>query len=107
MGNRIVVLCEEDKPRLRDAVASQLRSKGIDVWSKDDLLPGDDWDRFISEKINGARAAVILGEVKEKDWYLRDEILTLAKKRIPTRIFPAGNLDDVLAWIAEGCPHRE
>jgi formylglycine-generating enzyme required for sulfatase activity len=88
-----VFLCHasDDKQRIRE-LYKNLANEGIDVWSDEKLLPGQDWELEISKALKEAHAIIICFSKKSisKEGFIQKEIkhaLDIAEEKPEGTIF--------------------
>lgn len=82
---------------IAEALANDLKAKGIDVWWDFDLYAGDDFHDVIMAELNNAKAVIVIWSANSaKSRYVRDEANEALKKNklIPT-LAPEATTDNV------------
>ena len=96
----------EDK-ELATRLSRFLRDEGLEVWSDEDIMPGDNWAQKVSQALKESEAMVVLvsSAALESDWVRREIEFALGTEGYKERLIPVfvGSRDtipqDRIPWI--------
>lgn len=105
---KVFISHSRENKALAKRVGVALEQAGLDVWDEEqEILPGDNWAKKISQALEEAQAMVVLltPEALDSTWVNREIDFALSHERFKNRLIPVlVGLDDSIAmekvpWI--------
>lgn len=91
-----------------ETLRKSLESEGFQVWDPSaHLLPGEDWNKAVSEALRSAQAMIVLlsPDAVDSPWMRREIGYALGERRFEGRLIPVVVRPvDKIPWILEKLP---
>jgi len=97
---------ETDRP-LAKTLAKDLIAAGFTVWSKQEILPGDNWARKVATALDESDAMVVIVSpaAAQSEWVRREVEFALGSPRYANRLVQVvAKPTDGMPWILDRLP---
>ncbi len=103
---KVFISYAHDATDIAEKIANLLKESGFEVWSENEILPGDNWAEKVAQALRDSNAMVVLltPAALKSSWVLHETQYALSEERYNLRLIPviigdSKELEAKIPWI--------